>query len=131
VKSLIVEDELLSRSLLAEILRPFGAAQIAVDGRGAVEAVRTAIETHRPFELICLDIQLPEMDGIAALKEIRLEENRAGTDPPVRAKVLMTTSASAKETVVRAIEAGCDGYMLKPYEPDRVVQQLRDFGLIA
>lgn len=131
MKSLIVEDEMLSRTLLLEILRPFGTVHAAVNGKEAIEAVRAAVVTDQPYQLACLDIQLPDMDGIAVLKEIRLEETRARISPPLRAKVLMTTAASDKSTVLRSIEAGCDGYMLKPYEPDRIMAQLRTFGLIV
>ena len=109
MKSLIVEDEMLSRTLLLEILRPYGTVHAAANGKEAVEAVRGALLTEQPYQLVCLDIQLPDMDGIAVLKELRLEETRAKLNPRLRAKVLMTTAASDKATVVQAIEAGCDG----------------------
>ena len=131
MKSLIVEDEMLGRTLLLEVLRPFGTVHAAANGKEAVEAVRAAVAIEQPYQLVCLDIQLPDMDGVSVLKEVRLEETRAKINSRLRAKVLMTTAASDKDTVVRSIAAGCDGYMLKPYNPDRIVQQLRDFGLIV
>lgn len=131
MKTLIVEDEMLSRTLLLEILRPFGTVHVAVNGKEAIDAVRSALLTEQPYQLICLDIQLPDLDGIAVLKEVRVEEKRAKLNPRLLAKILMTTAMSDKAIVARAIEAGCNGYMLKPYDPDRIVQQLRTFGLIA
>lgn len=131
MKTLIVEDEMLSRTLLLEILRPFGTVHVAVNGKEAIDAVRAALLTEQPYQLICLDIQLPDLDGIAVLKEVRVEEKRAKLNPRLLAKILMTTAMSDKAIVARAIEAGCNGYMLKPYDPDRIVQQLRTFGLIV
>lgn len=131
MKTLIVEDEMLSRTLLLEILRPFGTVHVAVNGKEAIDAVRSALLTEQPYQLICLDIQLPDLDGIAVLKEVRVEEKRAKLNPRLLAKILMTTAMSDKAIVARAIEAGCNGYMLKPYDSDRIVQQLRTFGLIA
>jgi two-component system chemotaxis response regulator CheY len=122
---------MLSRTLLLEILRPFGTVHVAVNGKEAIDAVRSALLTEQPYQLICLDIQLPDLDGIAVLKEVRVEEKRAKLNPRLLAKILMTTAMSDKAIVARAIEAGCNGYMLKPYDPDRIVQQLRTFGLIA
>ena len=131
MKTLIVEDEMLSRTLLLEILRPFGTVHVAVNGKEAIEAVRAALATEQPYQLICLDIQLPDLDGIAVLKEVRLEEKRAKLNPRLLSKILMTTGMSDKAIVAQAIEAQCNGYMLKPYDSDRIVQQLRTFGLIA
>lgn len=131
MKTLIVEDEMLSRTLLLEILRPFGTVHVAVNGKEAIDAVRAALLTEQPYQLICLDIQLPDLDGIAVLKEVRVEEKRAKLNPRLLAKILMTTAMSDKAIVARAIEAGCNGYMLKPYDSDRIVQQLRTFGLIV
>lgn len=131
MKTLIVEDEMLSRTLLLEILRPFGTVHVAVNGKEAIDAVRSALLTEQPYQLICLDIQLPDLDGIAVLKEVRVEEKRAKLNPRLLAKILMTTAMSDKAIVARAIEAGCNGYMLKPYDSDRIVQQLRTFGLIV
>jgi two-component system chemotaxis response regulator CheY len=122
---------MLSRTLLLEILRPFGTVHVAVNGKEAIDAVRAALLTEQPYQLICLDIQLPDLDGIAVLKEVRVEEKRAKLNPRLLAKILMTTAMSDKAIVARAIEAGCNGYMLKPYDPDRIVQQLRTFGLIV
>jgi two-component system chemotaxis response regulator CheY len=131
VKSLVVEDEVLSRTLLLEILRPCGTVHAATNGTEAIDAVRAALKTDQPYQLICLDIQMPDLDGIAVLREVRLEEQRARIDARLHAKVLMTTAVSAKTTIVEAIQAGCDGYMLKLYDPDRVRQQLWGFGLIV
>ena len=79
MKSLIVEDDFTSRLLLQEYLKVYGIPHIAVNGREAVEAVRLALEARDHYNLICLDIMMPEMDGQQALREIRaLEEAKIG-----------------------------------------------------
>lgn len=81
---------------------------------------------------------MPEMDGVTALKAIRAEEARlaqlafqmAGLRAQAGCRILMTTAVSARSTVEAAIEAQCDGYLLKPYQPGNIRHQLREFGLI-
>jgi len=70
MKTLIAEDDFTGRLLLQEILKRYGALHIAVNGKEAVEAVRTAMDAGEPYDLVCLDIMMPEMDGYQALAEI-------------------------------------------------------------
>ena len=63
MKTLIVEDDFTSRLLLQEILKRFGEIHIAVNGKEAVAAVRSAMDAGVPYDLICLDMMMPEMDG--------------------------------------------------------------------
>ncbi len=63
MKSLIVEDDFSSRLILLELLKSSGPTHVAVNGKEAVDAVRKGLEENEPFDLICLDIMMPEMDG--------------------------------------------------------------------
>ena len=109
-----------------------------MNGQEAVKAVHDALAAGKPYDLICLDIMMPEMDGVEALKAIRAEETRlaalayqvAGLRQQAHCRIVMTTAVSARETVEQAIEAQCDGYLLKPYQPGHIRHQLREFGLI-
>jgi two-component system chemotaxis response regulator CheY len=130
VKTLIVEDEFTSRALLREILKRFGAPQVAMNGREGVEAVGAALEAGAPFDLICLDILMPEMDGQEALRRIRKLETKAGIDPAKRAKVVMTTALADRNTVVEAINAQCDYFLVKPIDGRVLLDELRRMGLI-
>ena len=79
MKTLIVEDDFTSRLLLQELLKGYGPAHVAVNGKEAVEAARMAMDAGEPYDLICLDIMMPEMDGHGALKEIRAQEEARGS----------------------------------------------------
>lgn len=130
MKTLIVEDDFTSRLLLQEILKSYGPSHIAVNGREAIEAVRIALEAKEPYELICLDIMMPEMDGQAALKEIRNMEKSKGMIPSDMAKIIMTTSATDKENVLAAINAQCDYYLVKPVQKKILIRELHRLKLI-
>ena len=92
MKTLIVEDDPTSRLLLQEYLKRYGALHVAVNGEEAVEAVRVALDVDKPYNLICLDIMMPEMDGQEALREIRALEEAKGIWSTSGAKVVMTTA---------------------------------------
>ena len=80
VKFLIVDDDPACRRLLKHFLSPYGHCDLAFDGREAIAAVRIAMDNESPYDLICLDIMMPEMDGQTALREIRGLEEEKGSD---------------------------------------------------
>lgn len=130
MKTLIVEDDFTSRVLLQELLRKYGTCHAAINGREALSAVLTALDEQEPYDLICLDIMMPEMDGQEALREIRtLEENR-GRGMGLGARVLMTTALHDKENVMKAFREQCDGYLVKPVDKAKLVAMLRQVGLV-
>jgi len=130
MKTLIVEDDFTSRLLLQELLRNFGLAHIAVNGREAVEAVRIALEAGQPYNLICLDIMMPIMDGQQALKEIRKLEEARNIYSTDGAKILMTTALDDIQNKITAFSGLCDGYLSKPIHKDQLMAELRDLKLI-
>jgi two-component system chemotaxis response regulator CheY len=131
VKTLIVEDEITSRVLLRAILKRYGAPQVAMNGREAVDAVRAAIQAGEPFDLICLDIMMPEMDGQQALKRIRQLEEEAGITTERRAKVIMTSAHADRDNVLEAIQSQCDYFLVKPIDGRALLEELRRLGLIS
>ena len=131
MKTLIVEDDFTSRILLQEILKDHGSVHIAVNGREAIEAVRAAMDTGRPYDLICLDILMPEMDGEETLRRIRSLEESRGILSSQGAKVFMTTAVEELHNVIESFRGLCDAYLYKPVDKARMRQQLRAFALIA
>ena len=131
MKTLIVEDELTSRVMLREILKRYGSPHVAMNGKQGVDAVRTALAAGDPYDLICLDIMMPEMDGQEALKQIRQLELEAGIGADKRAKVVMTTAHADRDNVLEAIQSQCDYFLVKPIDGRMLLQELRRLGLIA
>ncbi len=131
LRTLIVEDDFTSRLLLQELLKKYGPSHVAVNGREAVEAVRIALESRMPYDLICLDIMMPEMDGQQALLEIRKLEEIHGVVPSNRARIAMTTALSDLKNVSKAYHGLCDAYLTKPIDKARLLEELRRQELIA
>ena len=130
MKILIAEDEFTSRLLLQELLKIYGSVHIAINGKEAVEAVRMALETGEPYDLICLDIMMPEMDGKEALKEIRSLEETKSILPNLRSKIIMTSAHEDFENVSMAFNGFCDGYLIKPVQKARLLEELGNLKLI-
>jgi two-component system, chemotaxis family, chemotaxis protein CheY len=130
MKTLIVEDDFTSRLILQEILKGYGPTHIAVNGKEAIEAVNMALEAKEPYNLICLDIKMPEMDGMAALKEIRNLEKSKEMSPSDMAKIIMTTGVTEKENILEAIKAQCDYYLVKPVQKKILIRELQRLKLI-
>jgi two-component system chemotaxis response regulator CheY len=128
MKILIAEDDFVSRKILNTILAPLGEVDIAANGNEAFTAVRMAIEANEPYDLICLDIMMPEVDGIMALKKIRQLEGQKGVNPEARSKIIMTSALSDKKYVLAAVQANCDGFLVKPIIKDRLFDELRKHG---
>ena len=130
MKTLIVEDDFTSRLLLQEFLNPYGPSHVAVNGAEAVEAVTAALDTGEPYNLICLDIMMPEMDGQTALKLIRGMEEATGIFSNRGAKIIMTTALSDVKNIADAFRGLCDAYLMKPIDRARLLDELRKLKLI-
>jgi two-component system, chemotaxis family, chemotaxis protein CheY len=132
MRTLIVEDDFASRKLLQKYLTPFGTNDVAINGKEAVEAFVLAHDEKVPYDLICLDIMMPEMDGQQVLKTIRQLENEKGISHRNEVKIIMTTALDAPKDVVEAYYlGGCTSYMVKPIDKSKLVTELKSFGLIA
>jgi two-component system chemotaxis response regulator CheY len=130
MKTLIVEDDFTSRLVLQEFLNPYGPSHIAVNGTEAVEAVRTALEAGEHYDLVCLDIMMPEMDGQTALKRIRDLEEARGILFTKAAKIVMTSALHDVKNIVGAFSGMCDAYLIKPIDRARMLDEMRKLKLI-
>ena len=130
MKTLIVEDEVTSRVVLRELLKRYGLTQVAMNGKQGVEIVAAAIKEGEPFDLICLDIMMPEMDGQQALKAIRKLEKDAGIVAAKRARVFMTTAHADRDNVLAAITSQCDYFLVKPVDGRVLIDELKRLKLI-
>ena len=127
---LIVDDEFSARKLLEVMLSPYGHCVLAVNGEEAVKAVQQALSRDEYFDLICLDIMMPDMDGQEALKTIRQLENKKGIWPGNGAKVIMTTALQDASNIMTAFMEQCESYLVKPIEKEALVAEMRKLMLI-
>jgi len=127
---LIVEDDSPSRGLMQILLADYGVCSFATNGVEAVEVFARALKAAKPFDLICLDIMMPEMDGLEALRQIREIEKTHGIEEEAdRVKVVMTTTASQESKVMRAFHYGCSGYLIKPISKEALVTEMNKLPL--
>jgi two-component system chemotaxis response regulator CheY len=130
MKSLVVEDDLTSRLLLNVILAPYGECHEASNGREALEAFKAAKQEGRQYDLICLDIMMPEMDGQETLKQIREMEEADGILAGKGVKIIMTTALDDPKNVMSAHYQVCNAYLVKPIDKAKLLELLMSFGLI-
>jgi two-component system chemotaxis response regulator CheY len=131
MKILIVEDDFISRKLMVKYLTPYGEVDIAVNGEEALKAIKSAWEENMPYQLICLDIKIPGIDGHAVLKKIRMIEKEKGIDEKEAAKVIMTTILKDPENVFNAYYKGkAIAYLVKPFGEDDIVEEIKKLGLV-
>lgn len=130
MRILIAEDDLVSRKFLFKFLAKYGECDLVVDGLEALDAVLLSFKENRPYDLICLDIMMPKVDGVKVLKHIKDLERQKGILPEKRSKVIMTTALAETQHVQNAFEIGCDAYAAKPIDTDKLVEVLIKLGLI-
>lgn len=131
MKILIAEDDFASRKFMLRFLSKHGECDVTVDGAEAVEAFTMALESGEGYDLICLDIMMPIVDGYAALKQIRDIERKRGIPEDKMVKIIMTTALSEGKNVTKAFELGCTAYAGKPIDPDKFENELRKLDLIG
>lgn len=130
MRILIVDDEFTGRKLLLKMLSEFGTCDVAVDGKEALDAYKSAYEEGEPYNLICLDIMMPEMDGQQVLKEIRSFENAKGIHGSDGTKIMMTTALDDPQNFVTAFREQCEAYIVKPIEKAKLLDKLLELKLI-
>ena len=131
MKCLIVEDDFTARKLMQIYLSEFGKCFVAVNGKEAVQAVTQAFDEDEPYDLIALDIMMPEMDGIEALKAIRNLEKERGITGLDTVKVIMTTAKGQSQDIFDAFNTGCEAYLIKPIRKPDLIDEIRKLGLLT
>jgi len=130
MRTLIVEDDFTCRLLLQSFLSQYGECHIAVNGKEAIAAFCSAQESGEPYNLICMDIMMPEMDGQKAVREIRAREEGKGTLSTNGAKIIMTTALDDVKNVVQSFQSLCDAYLFKPIDTGKLLGHLKEFHLV-
>jgi two-component system chemotaxis response regulator CheY len=129
MRVLVVEDDFISRRLLCRYLQSHGECDVAVNGNEAIGAFKQILLANEGYDLVCLDIMMPGMDGQETLKRLRALEREHGINDADRAKVIMTTALEDHDNVMAAFSNACDGYVVKPIEKRKFLETLQQIGL--
>lgn len=128
MKMLIVDDDLSNRMILLHMLRAYGDYDIAVNGKEALQCFIMAHKSKTPYDVIFLDIMMPDMDGHETLKEIRSwEEENLSVDDDIT-KVVMVSALSNPDNVLASFKEGCEYYLVKPISKQQVTDIMSKMG---
>ena len=129
MRILIADDETISREKLRLIMTHFGDAEAVESGDAALKAYEKAHKEKKPYNLIMLDINMPDKNGIQVLLEIRASETILNLSDKEKAIVLMVTSITDKVHIISCVKAGCDSFIAKPFDLNIVSEKLAKFGI--
>ena len=128
MKILVVDDEIASRVKAETILSEFGECDAVAGGKESIDAFLGAHENGDPYDLITMDIDMPDMNGIEALKRIRDWE--ASRDHfPKEVKVIMMTADDQPNTIFTSFRELCGSYIVKPFNKKQIRQGLKKAGI--
>ncbi|WP_034635983.1 response regulator transcription factor [Chitinivibrio alkaliphilus] len=127
---LVVEDDFFCRSILVNILNEHGRCDVAVNGSEASLAFASSLEQGTSYDVVFLDIMLPDKDGQTLLKEFRAAEKEHGVRAGMGVPIIMTTALDDRGNILQAFSSQCEGYIVKPVDEDKVAEKLRELRKI-
>ncbi len=124
MKILIVDDDLVARKYLYNIVKDYGYCEIAVNGLEAVEYFQLEMKDETPYDVVFLDIMMPIMDGDETLEKIRNIEEEKGIVTGHGAIIAMVSALSDRKNVLSAFAKGCEYYLIKPVQQNEVFEMM-------
>ena len=131
LKILLVDDSKSAQLKIQSILSRYGKCDQAYNGKEAVDCFKASLETNSIYDLIVMDVVMPEMDGFEASKEIMMIQEKTNIPQDNRAKIVMLTSKNDPANMMKAhFEIGVATYITKPFEDKTLIEVLRNLSLI-
>ena len=130
MKILIAEDDRLSRTFLEEFMKDYGTCDSAEDGMAVLDYYLDSLKTGEPYDLLCLDIMMPKVDGLKVLKVIRGLEKQHNISVERHLRIIMMTAIADMEYVDQAFQLGCDAYASKPIDTEKVQEVMQNLNLV-
>ena len=130
MKSLVVEDEMSARMLLSHILSEYGPCDLAENGQEALEAFHEALAEQKPYDLLCLDIMMPEMNGHEVLRSVRELEEQNEIHGLDGVKIIMTTALDDSKNIFAAFREQCEAYLVKPIRKEKLIECIHEMKII-
>ena len=117
MKFLVVDDSSTMRKIISKTILAIGPAEI-VEAENGIDALKKIKEHSAGFDLVMLDINMPQVDGITTLKQLKAMDQTKGIP------VIMCTSEAEKETVLECIKAGANDYVVKPFTKEVIAAKI-------
>jgi two-component system, chemotaxis family, chemotaxis protein CheY len=130
MKALVVDDEFTNRIILQKFLSRHSEVMVCDNGSAAVDAFISALDAGHPFQLICMDVMMPVMDGPAALAKIRECEEERGTPRDKSVRIILTTGLEGSDSSMDCVRDLADGILTKPVRLNSLMETLASLGLI-
>ncbi len=130
MKVLVVEDHPITREFLRHFFEPMAECHVAENGETGVDAVVRSLDEDAPYDLVCMDLRMPKMDGHTALRQIRMIEEERGLREDARTKVIIITASASPADIYQAYEDDCQAYLAKPVDTEQLSARMRELGLI-
>ncbi len=130
MRFLVVDDDFATRRLVQRLLHPYGMVDVATDGEEAVAAFSSALDDNEPYDLITLDILMPNVNGQQALREIREIEKERRIPQENNVRIIMISGLDDSKELHDAFFLGeATSYIVKPLNHQVLVQEIEKLGL--
>jgi len=126
---LIVDDDPSLLSLLEHYLKDLGQCTTASGGKEAIASVRTMLDLGVQYDAICVDIMMPDINGVKVVTEIRKMEKELNIPHQHRSKIIMVTALSDPRDKLKAFRESCDNYLTKPVNQTQILEVMAKFGI--
>jgi len=123
INSLVVEDNVITQKFIHKIMKDFGTCDVGNDGQEGLEQFEKNISENNYYDVICLDIQMPKLDGVQLLEKIRKMEKE--NQQIKRSVIIMITAIGDKEINKKCVKLGCNSFLLKPVDKENLSKVLR------
>ena len=128
---LIVDDDGMGRFLLKEFLGGFASCDVAENGKEGLRLFEQALSDGNPYSLICIDLVMPEMNGLALIRRIKELEKLHHLSHEYTARIfVITASDTAWDKADLLLDNLCDDYIVKPFDRSALQARLRTYGLV-
>jgi two-component system, chemotaxis family, chemotaxis protein CheY len=128
MRILIVDDDQANCQLIKHLVLEYGNPEIVNNGDQAVKSFLEAHENKDPYNVVFLDIMMPEKDGHQVLKEIREWEEQHLSYGKGEAKVVMVSALDSKDHILSSFKEGCEYFLVKPISKTKVCNVMSEMG---
>jgi two-component system chemotaxis response regulator CheY len=131
LRILLADVSMTSRLALERILAGYGHCDSAEDGMDALKVFTLALELGHPYDLVCIDLMLPRVGGIDAIKMMRRIEREMGVLKADAVKVIVITAVDNPAYIFEACyRGGANAYLYKPVDRLKLIAEMEKMGLI-